>query len=244
MPKLVVFSGAGLSAESGLETFRDNGGLWAQYDPMKVCNYENWLENFALVHRFYNLRREELGKVQPNAMHKFLATLPHSLKVKQDIEVIHITQNVDDLLERAGVSNVIHLHGELCKIICPKCEHIFDIGYTHFEPHNCPNCDYTKLKPFIVFFYERAPKYMMMHDIFAQLGSRDCVLVIGTSGNVVDISSIIALRGNSTKIGYTILNNLQPCPSIAESVFDKIFYKPTTQAIPEIQQELRHFFAS
>ncbi|WP_334084869.1 Sir2 family NAD-dependent protein deacetylase [Helicobacter typhlonius] len=89
MPKLVIFSGAGLSAESGLETFRDNGGLWAQYDPMEVCNYENWLENFALMHRFYNLRREELGKVQPNAMHKFLATLPHSLKAKQDIEVIH-----------------------------------------------------------------------------------------------------------------------------------------------------------
>ncbi len=255
MPKLVVFSGAGLSAESGLETFRDNGGLWAQYDPMEVCNYENWLDNFELVHRFYNLRREELGKVQPNAMHKFLASLPMILnkprialsakkKHKDPIEVIHITQNVDDLLERAGVSNVIHLHGELCKIICPQCEHIFDIGYTYFEPHNCPNCDYGKLKPFIVFFYERAPKYVIMHDIFSQLSSKDCVLVIGTSGNVVDISTILALAESRARIGYKILNNLQYCPSIAESVFDKIFYKPTTQAIAEIEQELEQFFIS
>ncbi|WP_334094555.1 SIR2 family NAD-dependent protein deacylase [Helicobacter typhlonius] len=242
MPKLVIFSGAGLSAESGLETFRDNGGLWAQYDPMEVCNYENWLENFALMHRFYNLRREELGKVQPNAMHKFLATLPHSLKAKQDIEVIHITQNVDDLLERAGASNIIHLHGQLSKIICPKCEYIFDIGYTHFEPHNCPNCGYEKLKPFIVFFYEKAPQYATMYEIFESLNFRDCVLVIGTSGNVVDISSILARCEYKHKIGLKILNNLEPSNSIAESVFDTIYYKPATQAIEQIQEALCDFF--
>lgn len=242
MPKLVVFSGAGLSAESGLETFRDNGGLWAQYDPMEVCNYENWLENFELVHRFYNLRREELGKVQPNAMHNFLAALPDILQLKQDIEVIHITQNVDDLLERAGARNVIHLHGELTKIICPKCAQITDIGYTAFTPHHCPKCDYRYLKPFIVFFYEKAPQYATMYDIFESLNFRDCVLVIGTSGNVVDISSILACCEYKRKIGLKILNNLEYSKSIAESVFDKILYKPATQAIDEIKENLSHFF--
>ncbi|WP_300446807.1 Sir2 family NAD-dependent protein deacetylase [uncultured Helicobacter sp.] len=95
MPKCVVFSGAGLSAESGLETFRDNGGLLAQYNPMEVCNYGNWRENFDLVHRFYNLRRVELGSVKPNAMHQFLASLPTLLNTKankkrtESIEVYH-----------------------------------------------------------------------------------------------------------------------------------------------------------
>lgn len=159
MPKCVVFSGAGLSAESGLETFRDNDGLWAQYDPMEVCNYENWQENFDLVHRFYNLRRVELGNVKPNAMHEFLSSLPTLLNPKankkrtESIEVIHITQNVDDLLERTGTENVIHLHGELIKIICPYCEHILNIGYETFTPRTCEQCGYKHLKPFIVFFW-------------------------------------------------------------------------------------------
>ncbi len=246
MSKLVVFSGAGLSAESGLGTFRDNDGLWAKYDPMVVCNYENWIENFDLVHKFYNLRRIELGNVAPNLMHKFLAKLPNMFKeckeIKEDIETIFITQNVDDLLERAGVSNVIHLHGELTKIICPNCGRIYELGYTEFETHNCDKCNYKYLKPFIVFFYEKAPKYVYLYDIFSSLTYKDCVLVIGTSGNVVDISSIIYSCEKQSKIGYKILNNLEYSDSIAESMFDKILYMPATKAIDSIEYEIKNFF--
>lgn len=240
MPKLVVFSGAGLSAESGLATFRDNNGLWAQYDPMEVCNYENWLDNFALVHRFYNLRRQELAKVRPNAMHKYLATLEKKLK---SVEVIHITQNVDDLLERAGARNIMHIHGELTKLICPQCQHVTNIGYNAYTPAPCEQCGYTKVKPKIIFFFEQAPLYAPMYEILSSLSHNDMALVIGTSGNVVDISMLLthAQRGGK-RIGSKILNNLAPSKSITESVFDKIFYKPTTEAIADIDKEILAFF--
>ncbi len=256
MRKCVVFSGAGLSAESGLDTFRDNNGLWAQYDPMQVCNYENWLDNFSLVHRFYNLRREELANVEPNACHIFLANLPSILneslskaqttndKQFEDVEVIHITQNVDNLLERAGAKNVIHLHGELTKITCPRCEIVFDIGYSSFdfEESNCQNCGYSHLKPFVVFFYEKAPQYETMYKIFSQLTSKDCLLVIGTSGNVVDIGSLITYTEYKHKIGLKILNNLSPSPHISESIFDKVFYTQATNAIQLVQEALLDFY--
>lgn len=150
MPKLIVFSGAGLSAESGLETFRDADGLWAKYDPMEVCNYQNWEKNFDLVHRFYNERRKELAKVKPNAMHLYLAQLEHDLKGK--VDMIHLTQNVDDLLERAGATKIIHLHGKLTELICPQCQHIQTIGYAEFDKSPCPKCGHTKVKPQIIFF--------------------------------------------------------------------------------------------
>lgn len=246
MPKCVIFSGAGLSAESGLDTFRDADGLWAQFDPMEVCNYKNWIDNFELVHYFYNLRRTELGNVAPNAMHKFLSQLPMILNANkmqgEAIEVIHITQNIDDLLERADAQNIIHLHGELTKIICPKCGDIHDIGYSTFTPHPCKKCGYTYLKPFVVFFYEPAPQYAKMYDIFEGLSKKDCVMVIGTSGNVVDISSIIARYEWKQKIGLKILNNLAPSPHIADNIFDKIIYKNATQTINEIKEILISFF--
>ncbi len=246
MSKLIVFSGAGLSAESGLGTFRDNDGLWDKYDPMVVCNYTNWIKNFELVHTFYNLRRKELSKVKPNAMHKFLANISNNIKscefIKKEIEVIFITQNVDDLLERAGVNNVVHLHGELTKVICPQCETIFNIGYNELSIKKCEKCSYDYLKPFIVFFYEAAPKYSYLYKVFDSLTCKDCLLVIGTSGSVVDICSIISMSERKEKIGYKILNNLEYSPYIKESLFNKVLYMPTTKAIDIIENEIKNFF--
>ncbi|RDU73118.1 NAD-dependent deacetylase [Helicobacter aurati] len=250
MAKLVVFSGAGLSAESGLSTFRDDNGLWAQYDPMEVCNYNNWLSNFSLVHKFYNLRRKELEKVQPNKMHNFLAQLPMILNADSSsrsqsdkpIEVIYITQNVDDLLERAGANRVVHLHGELTKIICPRCETIFTIGYNEFQKHDCQNCQYQYLKPFVVFFFEHAPQYTLLYQTFENLTQEDCVLVIGTSANVIDVNSLVTMAEKRGKIGYKILNNLEYHSNIRESLFDTILYMPATQAIERIHKTLEQFF--
>ncbi len=250
MPKLVVFSGAGLSAESGIPTFRDDNGLWAQYDPMEVCNYENWEENYALVHSFYNKRRAELAAAKPNAMHFFLASLqeffqsiPRAYKKPKPIEVIHITQNIDDLLERAGIKDAMHIHGELTKITCPRCKCVLEIGYQAFDMRPCGQCGYERMKPKVVFFYEQAPLYAKMYEVFSSLGAQDCVLVIGTSGSVVDISMILARAESSyNKIGRKILNNLAKSKTIAESVFDVLLYKPATQAIQDIEQELTIFF--
>lgn len=241
--KLVVFSGAGLSADSGIATFRDSDGLWANYDPLEVCNFKNWEANYALVHRFYNLRREELKSVKPNAMHEFLASLPRFLeqeKTKESIEVIYLTQNVDDLLERAGAKNVIHLHGELTKIICPKCQHIIEIGYEEFDLSSaCSKCASKKLKPKIVFFYENAPLYETMYAEFGMLGRSDCVLVVGTSGSVIPISFILS---SNDKIGLKILNNLAPSPHIDEHLFNTVIYQQAIEAIPQIKQEIIAFF--
>ena len=110
MKKLVVLSGAGMSAESGISTFRDSGGLWEQYRIEEVATPEAWRKDPALVHHFYNLRRKQLAEVQPNAGHYGLVTL------EKDFQVKIITQNVDNLHERAGSSSVLHLHGELMKM--------------------------------------------------------------------------------------------------------------------------------
>ena len=237
--KLVIFSGAGLSADSGIATFRDSDGLWASYDPLEVCNFKNWEKNYELVHRFYNLRREELKRVKPNAMHEFLASLPDLLS-RESIKVIYLTQNIDDLLERAGAQNVIHLHGELTKIICPKCHHTRDIGYEPFDSTTpCPKCTNNKQKPKIVFFYESAPLYEVMNAVFFSLGRDDAVLVVGTSGSVIPIGMIL---GQHSRIGLKILNNLTASPYIDEGLFDKVIYSKAVESIPQIKQEIEAFF--
>lgn len=247
MPKLVVFSGAGLSAPSGVATFHDSNGLWANYDPMEVCNFQNWEKNFTLVHNFYNLRRAELKNVAPNAMHQYLANLPQMLntqasnkKCAERIEVIYLTQNVDDLLERAGAKDVVHLHGELIKLVCPCCENVTTIGYEAYNSQPCVQCGYEKIKPKIVFFYEQAPLYATMYEVFTSLRECDCVLVVGTSGSVIDISTLLALN---PRIGKKILNNLEQSQSIDERVFDEVIYESATDAIQRVDSILNGFFA-
>lgn len=239
LPKIVIFSGAGLSVQSGLATFRDSDGLWAKHDPMIVCNYTNWEKNFDLVHDFYNLRRQELAKVEPNQAHKYFASLEATLQNKA--QIIHLTQNVDDLLERAGVkSKIIHLHGELTKLICPLCNEVYEIGYEAFNKIPCKKCGYTKVKPNIVFFFEQAPLYTMMYDILESLESKDCIIVIGTSGSVIDISGIIKMC-RARYAGLKILNNLEYSESIDEMVFDKIYYQESSMAITHIDSDLSKF---
>lgn len=243
MPNLVIFSGAGLSAESGLGTFRDSEGLWAKHDPMEVCNYNNWIQNFDLVHNFYNLRREELGRVAPNAMHDFLAALPDRLdSKKRGIEIVHLTQNVDDLLERAGVEGAMHLHGELGKLVCPSCKSLTHIGYSAFDKRPCVACGYEYLKPFVVFFFEPAPRYNDLYAVFGRLTKRDCVLVLGTSGAVVDVASLLSIARAKGAPGLALLNNLEPSAQIPESIFDKVFYLPATKAIEPLFDEMDRFF--
>lgn len=169
---IVVLTGAGMSAESGLSTFRDNGGLWEQYSVYDVATPEAFERNQELVLRFYNERRRQLANVQPNRGHQLLAQLEKKYRVTV------ITQNVDDLHERGGSSNVIHLHGELTKArSTAHMDLIYDIGYADINQGDI--CDRgEQLRPHVVWFGEEVP----MLDAAAELvRTADHLLIIGTS---------------------------------------------------------------
>lgn len=235
---LYVFSGAGISAESGISTFRDSNGLWENHKIEEICNINTWKKNREKVFDFYNQRRVQLAEVKPNKIHLKLAEL------EKEIEVIHLTQNVDDLLERAGCSKVIHLHGELTKMMCTCCATTnqtdlnlnefttWEVGYNSInsEEIRCPNCNSNKgVKPYIVFFGEFAPNYHLKKRIFRDIKQNDMVLVLGTNGNVIPI-----YRDLQFVYGLKILNNLEKNEYIGEDIFDRVFYKPGTEAIDEI----------
>lgn len=232
---IVVFTGAGISAPSGIKTFRDNGGLWENNKVEDICNEYNWKENFDLVHNFYNERRVELGNVEPNDAHKFFAKLKRENKDRVTI----ITQNVDNLFERSGC-NVIHLHGFLTEMYCTACGNVFDIAYKKWnsKKDRCPKCNSLKgVKPNIVFFGGKAPNYKKLYDFINASNSHKIMfIVIGTDGSVIDISS--HLRQLSCK---KIICNKEKSENIDEAVFDIFYEESIIDAIPKIEIEIRDF---
>ena len=177
--KIAVLTGAGVSAESGFATFRDSGGLWEQYNVEDVASIEGWYRNRKLVLDFYNERRAQLKDAAPNAAHLAIASL------EKDYDVCVITQNVDNLHERAGSTRIIHLHGELTKV---RPEHgiyddtgsereVIDIGYDKVVlGDKAPNG--VQLRPHIVFFGEAVPQIEAAIDV---VGEADILLIVGTS---------------------------------------------------------------
>ena len=231
MKKIIFFSGAGISAPSGIKTFRGKNGLWNGESLDKICNDNTWRANFKEVHEFYNKLRSELADVVPNIAHKTIAKLQKKYGVEN---VFNVTQNIDDLFERAS-AKVLHLHGELIKMTCQNCNNVWEIGYKKVEikTDKCPKCNSGKdLKPFIVFYYGSAPMYMKMAEIFDLANSKNTtVVVIGTMGNVVPIDSM--LRGKPCK---KILCNLEPSEYLPEGIYDKVYYQSIETAIIEIEE--------
>lgn len=183
-PKLVISSGAGISAESGISTFRDAGGLWENYPVMEVCSADGFRKNPDLVHKFYNARRKDLITKQPNAAHKILAEL------EQDYDVYVITQNVDDLHERAGSSKILHLHGELMKMRSVNDpNYIEPLDMTHLEttPETRGKNGHI-MRPHIVFFQEPVPN---MELAVEWVHEADIFVVIGTSLNVYPAAGLL-----------------------------------------------------
>ncbi len=182
MKKLVILTGAGMSAESGIKTFRDSGGLWEQYRVEDVASIEAWYRNPELVQRFYNERRRQLEKAGPNAGHTGLVELENMF------EVHIITQNVDDLHERAGSKRILHLHGSLTQARSSKNpDQIIDIGYRDIlSGEKAP--DGSPLRPNIVWFGEAVPAMEAAADIASQA---DLFAVIGTSLNVYPAAGLI-----------------------------------------------------
>lgn len=182
MKHLVFLSGAGMSSESGIRTFRDSDGLWEEYDVTEVATPMAWHKNRDLVLRFYNERRRQLSGCEPNAGHKGIAELEKYF----DIDVI--TQNVDNLHERAGSTRVLHLHGELTKARSTADPSlVYDIAYNDISPGD--KCEKgSQLRPHIVWFGEAVP---MMDEAIRISSSADIFVVIGTSLNVYPAAGLI-----------------------------------------------------
>ena len=235
MAKVIIFSGAGISAESGISTFRDCGGLWDEYKIEDICtdgcldwNYDNTIE-------FYDKRRLELEDKLPNKAHIKIKELEE--KYPDDIKII--TQNVDNLFEKAGCEDVVHLHGFLTQIKCMECNYIEDIGYSILKDNwdSCPMCK-ANLRPNIVFFYEKAPKY---EELYKELNECELLVIIGTSGNVLSPDMLLNSQWRKKDIKYSILNNLEPSDVINDKLYSKVLYKKASEAIDEIIEDIENF---
>lgn len=187
MKKIVVLTGAGMSAESGLKTFRDADGLWEQYPVQQVASHEGWEADPELVTKFYNERRRQLVSASPNEGHRLVAAL------ERHYDVTVVTQNVDNLHEQAGSSHVIHLHGELMKVCSsrdpydPRCLHTLTADDCEVAP-GTKAPDGSLLRPFIVFFGEAVP---MIDEAARVTAQADIFIIIGTSLNVYPAAGLV-----------------------------------------------------
>ncbi len=225
---VVVLTGAGISAESGIRTFRASDGLWEDHAIEDVATPEGFCRNSSLVHKFYNARRRQLNSVQPNKAHKALAEFEHLFEGN----FLLITQNVDDLHERAGSKNLIHMHGELLKGRCQLCEQVFFWDDDMSEDSICPGCSVIgSVRPHIVWFHEMP---LEMERIYKALCSCDLFLSIGTSGNVYPAACFFQ---EASAVGaHTVELNLEPGEHA--SVFDDCRNGPATRLVPAFLQTL------
>ena len=225
---IVILTGAGLSAESGLATFRDKDGIWAKYDYREVATPEGFRANPQLVHDFYNQRRRGLKGVAPNAAHLALAHLER----EHEASVTVVTQNIDPLHEAAGSRSLIHMHGELFKALCALC------GARHAWMDDldvktqCPGCARKGcMRPDVVWFGEMPYE---MDRIYETLIRADLFLSIGTSGNVYPAAGFVAVaRENGA---HTVELNLEP--SDGANLFHEVIHRPATEVVPAYVERL------
>jgi NAD-dependent deacetylase len=223
MKKVVVLTGAGISAESGISTFRDADGLWEGHDVMEVASPIGWERNQELVLDFYNKRRRQLNKVKPNAAHEALKDL------EEQYEVHIITQNVDDLHERAGSKNVIHLHGELKKVRSTFNENLVlnwenDLNAGDFCEHN------HQLRPHVVWFGEEVPMMVPAMEITRKA---DILMIIGTSMQVYPAAGLLHYAPEDIPVYF-----IDPKPSVQETKNLKVFAENASTGVPKLVSEL------
>ena len=223
MKHIVVLTGAGISAESGLKTFRDANGLWEGHDVMEVASPEGWNKNRTLVLDFYNQRRKQLKEVTPNPAHEALVKLEEQFKV--DI----ITQNVDDLHERAGSSSVIHLHGELLKARSTVDENLVrdwkeDINEGDLCAKN------SQLRPHIVWFGEMVP---LLDTAAALTAQADYILIVGTSMQVYPAAGLINYAKPDSEVFF-----IDPKPNIRSQANLKVYAEKASTGVPTVVAQL------
>ncbi len=224
---ITILTGAGISAESGLGTFRDEGGLWAQHRIEDVATPEGFTRDPELVQGFYNARRAQAVEAVPNAAHSALA----KLEAEFDGEVLIITQNVDGLHEKAGSQNVLHMHGALSVALCATCEHRWEAPLVMQTSDKCPSCGAQATRPDIVWFGEMP---YGMEQIDEALQRSTLFASIGTSGNVYPAAGFVA---EARRLGCpTVEINLEPSEGC--SLFDDSRLGPATQTVPAWVAEL------
>jgi len=228
---IVILTGAGISRESGLHTFRDSDGIWAQHRIEDVATPEAFARNPRAVHTFYNTRRHQLvtGNIRPNAAHEALARLERAWPEP----VLLVTQNIDDLHEKAGSRALIHMHGELRKARCAHCGHVQvedgDLGVE--QP--CPVCTRTGgMRPHVVWFGEMP---LGMDEIAEAIDRCTLFVSIGTSGNVYPAAGFVQEARYRAR-AHTVELNLEP--SAGESLFAEKIYGPATQVVPAFVERL------
>lgn len=225
---IVVLTGAGISAESGIETFRAAEGLWANHRVDDVATPEGFARNPQLVYEFYNQRRRQLltPEISPNAAHSALAKFEHEF----DGEFLLVTQNVDNLHERAGSQNLIHMHGELLKMRCLKSKLVFDVSEDFDYDTHCRCCRSAgNLRPHVVWFGEMP---LQMNRINSALENCDMFVAIGTSGNVYPASGFYQTA--KIRKASTVELNLER----TGSSFDRHVRGPATECVPQFFESL------
>ncbi|WP_207462732.1 NAD-dependent deacylase [Azospirillum sp. SYSU D00513] len=227
---IVILTGAGISKESGLDTFRCAGGIWDKVDLEDVATPEAFLRNPPLVHRFYNDRRRGLldPAVQPNAAHAALAELERAWPG----DLLLVTQNIDDLHERAGSKKLIHMHGELLKAVCLFCRTVMECRSDLSLEQACPHCGRRNgLRPDVVWFGEMPYE---MERIQGELAACDLFVSIGTSGNIYPAAGFVAEARAAGAL--TVELNLEP--SSGASQFREAIHGPATEVVPAFVKTL------
>jgi NAD-dependent deacetylase len=228
--RIVVLTGAGISAESGIKTFRDNNGLWENHSVEEVATPEGFLRDPALVYRFYNDRRNQLlsASVAPNAAHKALAKLERQF----GDNLLLVTQNVDNLHEQGGSNKVLHMHGELLSGRCCVSGQVFDVTTDFDDDSRCTCCQPAqKIRPNIVWFTEMP---MFMEEIYQALAQADLFISIGTSGNVYPAAGFVAEANHAG--AHTVELNLQP--SMGQNYFAEKIYGKAGDIVPVFVEKL------
>ena len=226
---IVILTGAGISAESGVKTFRDNNGLWEEHRMEDVATPEAFSRDPHLVHRFYNLRRAQMGEVAPNFAHSALALL----EAKHKGSVTVVTQNVDDLHERGGSKDVLHMHGELGKVRCGSCAAVTQWQEDCHTTTACPSCGRVgAMRPDIVWFGEMP---FHMDRIYGLLECADLFVSIGTSGTVYPAAGFVA-EINQLGRAHTVEINMEP--SMGASQFRETRHGPAGHLVPKFVEEI------
>ena len=242
MNRILLFAGAGISAESGLATFREQGGLWTRFDVNEVCNFtvfkraKNDLAARAHIFEFYTLVREAIEKAQPNDAHRQVAAWQKEFGTER---VKVVTANIDDLFERAGCQDVVHIHGNAKKMHCVACSHTWEAQFYNHE-ERCPNCSSRLTKPDVVFFGEPAPEYLKMGQIFndRRRNENDVLLYVGSSQSVIPPYRLIEANRSHSQ---TVLVNKDEGPE--DRLFRHKYYGLASTGLPLVDNEIiENFF--
>ncbi|RDC60802.1 NAD-dependent protein deacylase [Alteripontixanthobacter maritimus] len=229
--KLVILTGAGISAESGIDTFRAEGGLWEQHRVEDVATPEGFARDPDLVLRFYDMRRAALAGVQPNAAHRALAQLEREWAKRDGCDLLLVTQNVDDLHERGGANDVLHMHGQLNSALCNACEARSPWTGSMADRPPCPVCGAYALRPDVVWFGEMPYD---MDTIYASIRSADLFVSIGTSGAVYPAAGFVR---DAAECGAATLElNLEQ--SEGSAWFDESRLGPAGELVPAWVEEV------